>query len=58
MNSKKKKNKCVNCGDYFIREDLIKCDNCGHPVDSPKERWKERNLGKQRGKPKANRDGK
>ena len=53
-----KKIKCPNCKNYFEDSGEMRCGGCGYVPDSRDEMWKAVNLGKQRGKPQANRDGK
>lgn len=49
---------CPKCKGYFENPDELKCGGCGYVPVSRDELWKAANMGKQRGKPQANRDGK
>jgi len=52
------KNKnCPNCGAFFETEQ-IRCGSCNFVAQTAKDEWKPANMGKQQGKPKANRTGK
>jgi len=54
----KNSNICPKCGYQEQNEKFIKCKNCEFVPGNTQEKWKPVNLGKQRGKPKANYDGK
>lgn len=56
LKSMKNKN-CPNCGAFFETEQ-IRCGSCNFVAQTAKDEWKPANMGKQQGKPKANRTGK
>lgn len=49
---------CPKCKNTFEDPREMRCDACGFVPDSRDKMWKAANMGKQLGKPKANRDGK
>jgi hypothetical protein len=54
--TKSKETLCPNCNSPL--ENRIKCRKCEFVADNIEDKWKPVNMGKQRGKPKANIDGK
>jgi len=53
------KNKnCPKCGGTFFETEPIRCGSCNYLPETTKDEWKPANMGKQQGKPQANRTGK
>ena len=50
--------KCPRCKNTFEDPREMRCGACGYVPDSRDKMWKAANMGKQLGKPQANRDGK